>query len=80
MAETIEVNYLAYTLRLWRVDDGGGWRATIYNPRTGERQGFASIALLSAFLQAVTGATTEEQQQQDASGWDLEYKRDKGST
>ncbi len=34
MAETIEVNYLAYTLRLWRPDVGGRWRATLYNPQT----------------------------------------------
>ena len=54
MAETIEVNYLAYTLRLWRLDDRGGWRATLYNPQTGERQSFPGIEQLCAFLVDVT--------------------------
>jgi hypothetical protein len=44
--------YLAYMLRLWRVEteDGPAWRASLESPHTGERAGFASPAALFAFL------------------------------
>ena len=44
--------YLAYMLRLWRVDTGEGaaWRASVESPHTGERRGFASLDALFAFL------------------------------
>ena len=44
--------YQAYMLRMWRVDTGRGhvWRASLESPHTGERQGFANLQLLFAFL------------------------------
>ena len=44
--------YLAYMLRLWRVEveDGPTWRASLESPHNGERQGFASLEALFAFL------------------------------
>ncbi len=44
--------YQAYLLRLWRVPYRGKWqwRASLENPRTGERQVFASLEQLFAFL------------------------------
>jgi hypothetical protein len=44
--------YLAYMLRMWRVEaeDGPVWRASVESPHTGERRGFASLELLFAFL------------------------------
>jgi hypothetical protein len=47
--------YRAYLLRLWRVeDDGGYWRARLENVDTGEQQGFASIEKLIEFLQTLS--------------------------
>jgi hypothetical protein len=48
--------YLAYLLRLWRVntDEGPVWRASLENPHTGERHGFANLELLFAFLEEKT--------------------------
>ena len=44
--------YQAYLLRLWRVPYQGKWqwRASLENPRTGERQVFAGLEQLFAFL------------------------------
>jgi len=44
--------YQAYLLRLWRVPYQGKWqwRASLESPRTGERQLFASLPQLFAFL------------------------------
>ena len=55
-----EPGYLSFLLRLWRVDDGeaSAWRASLQNALTGQRQGFANLAQLMAFLQqqiAVSG-------------------------
>jgi len=45
--------YLAFLLRLWCVDveDGIAWRASLENAHTGERQGFADLEQMSAFLE-----------------------------
>ncbi len=55
-------DYVAYLLRLWRVNDNGEshqaiWRASLENPHTGERQGFASLEAVFGFLRAQTGLT-----------------------
>lgn len=44
--------YMAFLLRLWCVDveDGIAWRASLENAQTGERQGFADVQILWAFL------------------------------
>lgn len=44
--------YLAYMLRLWRVEDQvqPTWRASLESPHTGERRAFSDLALLFAFL------------------------------
>ena len=47
--------YLAYLLRLWLVEgDGPVWRASLENPTTAERHGFASLGQLFSFLEAET--------------------------
>ncbi len=43
-------NYRAYLLRLWRESDRDPWRATLEDPHTGERLGFAGIDRLVAYL------------------------------
>lgn len=49
-----ERQYLAYMVRLWTVRRNGDrlWRASVEDVRTGERQAFADVAGLVAFLQA----------------------------
>jgi hypothetical protein len=53
--------YLSYLVRLWQASqsDDGGWHASIENPLTGVRQGFANLELLFAFLQAQTSHPAE---------------------
>ena len=45
--------YLSYLLRLWQIKSEGElvWRASLESPHTGERQGFAGLEALFAFLQ-----------------------------
>jgi hypothetical protein len=45
--------YFAYMLRLWCVSANGDvvWRASIEDPHTGERHGFASLEQLFKFLE-----------------------------
>jgi hypothetical protein len=48
--------YKAYLLRLWRVRTESKlvWRASLEDPHTGERTGFASLDGLFSFLQKQT--------------------------
>jgi hypothetical protein len=45
--------YLSYLLRLWKVRQGENitWQASLDNPHTGERKGFANLETLVAFLE-----------------------------
>ncbi len=47
---------LSYLLRLWQVERNGKpvWWASLENPRSGERQSFADLAELFAFLDEET--------------------------
>ena len=53
--------YLAYMLRLWQVSSGEEpiWRASLESPHTGERQGFAGLQALFAFLEEQTRSTED---------------------
>jgi hypothetical protein len=53
-----EAAYQSYLLRLWRARSGEHtvWRASLENPHTGERVGFASLKQLLAFLEDQLGA------------------------
>lgn len=43
--------YRSYLLRIWRADTlDRCWRASLEDPRTGERVGFASLEQLFAYL------------------------------
>jgi len=48
--------YRAYLLRLWRAsgDECSLWRASLEDPHTGERRGFADLESLFAFLKEQT--------------------------
>jgi hypothetical protein len=56
--------YLAYMLRMWRVEaeDGPAWRASLESPHTGERVRFGSPEALFAFLVEKTGRVVRETQ------------------
>lgn len=48
--------YRAFLLRLWLVETGDPpvWRASLEDPHTGERRGFADLARLFAYLKEQT--------------------------
>jgi hypothetical protein len=52
----VQSEYVAYLLRLWRVKTGGEetWRASLEDPHTGERLGFAGFEEMLSFLQKQT--------------------------
>jgi hypothetical protein len=52
-ARITKQRYHSFLLRLWLVNEQAGvaWRASLENPHTGERLGFASLERLFAFLQ-----------------------------
>ena len=61
MASPRPDGYRAYLLRLWAATETtGGWRASLEDPHTGERQAFASLNELMAFLEAQAGANEAE--------------------
>ena len=57
LIESVQMNkpadpqYRVYVLRLWRTESPDlSWRASLENPRTGERIGFENFERLFAFL------------------------------
>jgi hypothetical protein len=62
---TEQPGYLAYLLRLWRVNDDGKavWRASLESPHTGERHGFANLERLFAFLEEKTAELAQGEEQ-----------------
>ena len=54
--------YLSYLLRLWPVQENEHttWRASLESAHTGERQGFADVEALSAFLREQTAILTTD--------------------
>lgn len=49
--------HFSFMLRLWRANGEGeaAWRASLENPHTGERVGFASLGELFTFLRQQAG-------------------------
>jgi hypothetical protein len=68
--------YLSYLLRLWETKSGGEgvWRASLEDPHTGERKGFASLTSLFTFLEQEIGYTLQGQRtpKADERGGDAE--------
>ena len=54
--------YVSYLLRLWQTQQEGAliWRASLESSATGERQGFASLAELCAFLTEIAPVDKSE--------------------
>ena len=52
--------YLAYLLRMWRVQEDGGmsWRASLERPSNGQRLAFTSLEAVFDFLRRQASATT----------------------
>lgn len=50
--------YYSYLLRMWQAGEGPGctWCVSLEQPGTGERQGFATLDHLFAFLQEQTAS------------------------
>ncbi len=49
------LNYQAYLLRLWQVNDGqGDWRASLESAHAAGRRGFADLEALFSFLRQQT--------------------------
>ena len=62
---TEPLDYQSYLLRLWRAPGGAGqpWRASLENPLTGERRGFADLEALVAYLHdEIEGESVPEQE------------------
>ena len=59
MMTTQPRRYMAYLVRLWQVNSEGppAWRASIEDPHTGERRGFAALESLFGFLREQVGET-----------------------
>lgn len=56
------MSHYAYVLRLWseeRPDGQAVWRIALLDPRSGNRQGFGSLAELVVHLEALTGRGEE---------------------
>ena len=58
---TVERDYVAYLLRLWRVSEDGKatWRASLENAHTGEHKGFTNLDDLFDFLQRQVGTSVD---------------------
>jgi hypothetical protein len=58
---TVETDYVAYLLRLWRVRSDGktAWRASVESARTGEHKRFTNLDDLFDFLRQQTGAAPD---------------------
>jgi hypothetical protein len=64
---TRQRRYLSYLLRLWQESGGDAplWRASLEWPQSGDRQGFASLVDLFAFLEKETGLSSPGSQRSD---------------
>ena len=51
----VQSDYHSYLLRLWRVqgEAGAGWRASLEEVHSGELLGFADLAALRSYLEAL---------------------------
>ncbi len=62
-------DYVSYLLRLWRDSrEEGLWRASVEDPRTGERRGFADLEALFEHLRQSTGLAEETATEQGLKG------------
>lgn len=57
-------HYHSFLLRVWLAEEGSQpqWRASLEDPHTGERQGFASLEDLCRYLKHLTGLGAGEKE------------------
>ncbi len=62
------VRYRSYLLRLWETgsDEKAVWRASVENPMTKQRQSFATLEALFAFLEAQIDEQADQKPDKDA--------------
>ena len=74
--------YLSYLLRLWRVGTGpeGTWHASLESIPIGERQAFASLDDLVAYLRVQARAHAAQEKDEDGSGCGTGHDRDAASS
>lgn len=53
-------NYISYLIRLWRIDGGDEWLASLEKPGTHERHSFTDLASFFAYLQEQTGTLEKD--------------------
>lgn len=53
------VMYLSYLLRLWRTGDDHPWKASLEDPRIGQRMGFPDLEALLIYLREQTSITLD---------------------
>jgi len=59
------VEYFSYLLRMWRTGEHSAWRASLEDPRTGERMGFGSLEALWEFLWRQTTSVSMHEDKHD---------------
>ncbi len=59
MKNSQQTDYHAYLLRLWREGQQMPWRAMVEDPHTGQKQNFASLSRLFAFLETQIDPSVE---------------------
>lgn len=59
MNNPTDKKYRVYVLRLWHAEALAQWRASLEDPRTGERIGFESLERLFVFLMEQVEQNTE---------------------
>jgi hypothetical protein len=59
-----EKRYIAYMLRLWRVNSAGlpDWQASLEDPHSGKQIGFADLFSLFSYLKDQTGRVREDKE------------------
>ena len=60
MGQSIQNNYRAFLLRMWR--EGERWRFTLEDPHSGQKHGFGSLPKLVAFLETATNLSVTVQE------------------
>jgi hypothetical protein len=61
MDATLQPEYIAFMLRLWKArDDNECWRASLEDVRTGEKRGFTSVEDLFAYLRLSTESSEKD--------------------
>lgn len=48
--EVLQVKYQSYLLRMWWDSPSAGWRVSLEDPVTGQKQGFADLDCVFEFL------------------------------